>query len=404
MNGESGTRPYLTEQIPGIGGVIKETPEDFLVEEIPLYQPCGEGEHLYVEIEKRGITTLEAIRRIARLLRLQERDIGYAGMKDAKGTTRQTLSIPRVQPEQIMELDIPGVRPLSAARHRNKLKLGHLAGNRFRLTIRKVVDGALDRSDAILKILAARGVPNIFGPQRYGIQGNSHIIGRALLCGDHKGAVDALIGDAATVTDERWKTAIEAFHRGEMEESLRLFPPGCRAEREIVQRLAEKPGSPEKALHAINPRMRSLYLSAWQSALFDRIVMQRINSLDRIEAGDLAWKHQNGACFLVEDAATETRRCTSFEISPTGPLFGPNMTWPSGEVRAREEQALASEGLTPDGPASGWPPRLDGARRPLRVPLLDCTSGSDGNNLHLGFTLPKGSYATSVLREIMKQW
>src|SRR5512140_1438706 len=96
---------YLTADLPGTGGVIKETPEDFLVEEMPLYLPCGDGEHTYAVIEKRGVTTLEALRRIARALGVQERDIGYAGMKDAAGVTRQTVSIPRVPPERVSCLE-----------------------------------------------------------------------------------------------------------------------------------------------------------------------------------------------------------------------------------------------------------------------------------------------------------
>ncbi|GAM08980.1 tRNA pseudouridine synthase D [Geobacter sp. OR-1] len=404
MTTDKSARPYLTPEIPGIGGILKESAEDFMVEEIPLYQPCGEGEHLYLEIEKRGITTLEAIRRIGRVLKIQERDIGYAGMKDAKGITRQTLSLPRVPTEQARNLDIPGIRVLAAARHKNKLKLGHLAANRFQLVIRGVAAGAAERAESVLKILGERGVPNIFGPQRYGIQGNSHLIGRALLCGDHQGAIDAIIGDTAAVTDERWQAAIEAYRQGALEESLRLFPGSCRTERDILQRLADRPDKPDKALHAVNPRLKSLYLSAWQSALFDRIVWQRIGRLDLLEPGDLAWKHVNGACFLVEDAVLEAPRAADFEISPSGPLFGASMTWPAGAVRAREEQILASEGLTPEGPANGWPQRLDGARRPLRVPLAGSTVSEECSDLIVGFTLPKGSYATAVLREVMKDW
>src|SRR5512144_2123205 len=111
------SKSYLTADIPGTGGVIKETPEDFLVEEVPLYLPCGEGEHTYAVIEKRGITTLEAVRRIARALGVADRDIGYAGMKDAFGVTRQTVSIPRVPPEQVAALAQPGMTVLSVALH-----------------------------------------------------------------------------------------------------------------------------------------------------------------------------------------------------------------------------------------------------------------------------------------------
>ena len=154
---------YLTAHIPGTGGIFKESDEDFLVTEIPAYLPCGEGEHLYVEIEKRGITTLEAIRRIGRALNLPEREIGYAGMKDSRGITRQTISLPRIRPEAALELDIPGIRILSALRHRNKLKLGHLRGNRFRVRVRGVSDGAGERAAEVLKVLEQRGVPNYFG-------------------------------------------------------------------------------------------------------------------------------------------------------------------------------------------------------------------------------------------------
>ena len=130
--------PYLTADIPGCGGTIKESPEDFRVEEIPSYLPCGSGEHCYLTIEKNGITTLEAIRRIAQNLKIQERDIGYAGMKDAVGITRQTISIQWITPEKALALDLDGVKVVSAERHSNKLKLGHLKGNRFRIVIRGV--------------------------------------------------------------------------------------------------------------------------------------------------------------------------------------------------------------------------------------------------------------------------
>jgi tRNA pseudouridine13 synthase len=404
MTDQRAGKQYLTSQIPGIGGAIKESPEDFRVTEIPLYTPSGEGEHLYVEIEKRGITTLEAIRRVARGTGIQERDIGYAGMKDSRGITRQTLSLPRVGPEQATALDIPGLRVLSAIRHRNKLKIGHLAGNRFRVAIRGVADGALPAAEAVLEILRKRGVPNFFGPQRYGAQQNSHLIGRALLMGDPHGAIDAIIGSANLVTDQAWQNAIEAYRRRDIKESLQLFPRGCRIERDILQRLLAAPEAYDKAVRAINPRMKSLYLSAWQSAIFDAILAGRLMSFDRLEAGDLAWKHDNGACFIVEDPDTEASRAEALEISPSGPLFGASMTWPEGIPGVREEDALAKEGLTRNGPAGGWPDRLPGARRPLRVPLVTPSAAVDDNALVLEFSLPKGAYATSLLREVMKDW
>jgi tRNA pseudouridine13 synthase len=393
---------YLTADLPGTGGVIKEEPEDFLVAEIPLYLPEGAGEHLYVEIEKRGITTLEAVRRLARELQVSDRDIGYAGMKDARGVTRQTVSIPRVDTERVLSLELPGIGVLTAARHRNKLKLGHLSGNRFRIRIRDVATDAVARADTILAVLGERGVPNFFGIQSYGAQGNSHLIGRALLAGDYRGAVDALMGDPAAVRDERWRAAIEAYRRGDLAASLAVFPGHCRTEREVLQRLVKQPDAWERAFRAVHPRLQKLYLSACQSALFDRVVAARLASIDRVEAGDLAWKHDNGACFLVEDEAAEASRAARFEISPTGPLFGGSMKLPAARQLALEEAVLAEAGLSRDSFASAGGPRLEGERRPLRVPAGEARVAMDPHGLVLEFSLPRGAYATSLLREIMK--
>ncbi|MRR56160.1 MAG: tRNA pseudouridine(13) synthase TruD [Deltaproteobacteria bacterium] len=393
---------YLTAGLPGIGGVIKETAEDFKVTEIPLYLPCGEGEHAYLEIEKRGLTTLEAVRRIARSLGVSDRDIGYAGLKDSRGITRQTLSIPRVETDRLLALSLPGITIISANRHRNKLKTGHLAGNSFSIRVREVESDAREKASEILTILCKRGVPNYFGSQRYGGLGNSHLIGRALLRGDFKGAIDAIIGDPTMVRDEQWRLAVETYHRGDLTGSLELFPGHCRTEREVLQRLLRRPEAFERALDAVSPRLKKLYLSAYQSSLFDRILEQRLSTLDLVEEGDLAYRHDNGACFLVEDSAAEEQRALDFEISPTGPMFGCKMKLPEGKPREAEAKVLQEEALTlaefnlPGGL------RMEGERRPLRVPLQNLSLAMDDEGLTLNFSLPRGVYATTVLREIMK--
>ena len=393
---------YLTADMPGIGGMIKEKPEDFQVTEIPLYLPCGEGEHTFVEIEKRGITTLEAIRRLARFASIPEREIGYAGMKDAGGITRQTLSFPRIAPERFQNLELAGIRVISARLHKNKLRLGHLAGNRFRIIVGGVSGDAREKAGAILAVLRERGVPNYFGVQRYGAQGNYPFVGRALLRGDFKAVVDGIMGDPQSVQDERWRDAITAYHSGDLEKSLDTFPGFCRTERDILSRLVRRPDAHEKALHALNLRLRRLYLSAYQSALFDRVLDSRLSGLDRVMEGDLAYKHVNGACFLVEDAAVESCRAETFEISPSGPLFGCRMTLPRGIPLELENSVLAEEGITLEQFALSGGLRMEGERRPLRIQLKDPVTEMDGAALVLEFTLPRGAYATSVLREIMK--
>jgi len=395
-------RAYLTAHLPGTGGIIKEAPEDFQVTEIPLYQPSGEGEHIYAEIEKKGVTTLEAIRRISRGLGIQERDVGYAGMKDARGITRQTLSLPRVDPDTLWSLSLPGIRVLSVTRHRNKLKTGHLAGNVFTIRIRDVDSSALKKSDVIVEILSRKGVPNYFGEQRYGGLHNSHLIGRALLSGDFRAAVDAVMGDPQVIRDEGWKKAVEAYHRGDIAGSLELFPGHCRTEREILKRLEKRPEHYERALDAVSPRLKRLYLSACQSSLFDRVLEKRLDCIDMVEEGDLAFRHDNGACFVVRDREAERQRAEDFQISPTGPMFGCKMKLPEGKPLEVEEGILSEEGLTLSSFNLPGPLRMEGERRPLRVPLLNLSSSIDDEGLVLTFSLPRGAYATSVLREIMK--
>ena len=396
------THPYMTSDIPGIGGTIKESPDDFLVEEIPSYLPCGSGEHCYLTVEKRGITTLEAIRRIAQSLKVQEREIGYAGMKDAVGVTRQTISVQRITPEMALALEAERVRVVSAERHSNKLKVGHLKGNRFRVVIRGVSDSAAELVPAILEILSKRGVPNYFGSQRYGAQGNSHLIGSAMLRRDWQGSVDHLIGEPDAVRDEEWSAAIAAYQRGAMDEALRIFPRHCRSERDVLQRLVARPGEYEKAFSAVHPRLKKLYLSAAQSFLFDQAVAGRIDRIDRLMTGDLACKHINGACFLVENAVLEQDRAAAFEISASGPMFGCKMKRPEGAAWDLEGEILELAGLDlslfdlPGGL------RMEGERRPLRVPAGELSWSATGDTVTVEFSLPKGSYATSLIREITK--
>jgi tRNA pseudouridine13 synthase len=396
------TTPYLTSDLPGIGGIFKEEHEDFQVTELPLYPPSGSGEHTYVQVEKQGITTLEMLRRLARAVGVAERDLGYAGLKDARGITRQTVSVPRVTPDQLLGLELPGLRILTAVRHGNKLRLGHLAGNHFRIRLRQVGPEAGGQAAAILAVLQERGVPNFFGFQRYGVQGNSALVGRHLLQGDQAGAVAALIGAAEAVTDERWQQAIAAFQAGHLAESLALFPGHCRTEREVLRILCQRPDAWGKAVKSVHPRLLKLYLSACQSELFDQLLAVRLAELDQLQLGDIACKHANGACFLVEDVADAARRAHTFEISPTGPLFGSRMLQPAGRPLELEEQVLHSSGLTPDHFNQTGPWQLAGERRPLRVPLRDVKLEQTDEALTLAFSLPKGSYATVVLREVMK--
>ena len=175
--------PFLTSEIPGIGGHIRAAPEDFQVEERPLYLPCGDGEHLYVKITKRGLSTPDLVRRLSSSLGIKLQAIGVAGLKDARAVTTQMVSLQGIPSERLagVKIDDKILDLQILGRHRNRLRTGHHAGNRFRLIIRNVADHAAESVPAVLQILRARGVPNYFGPQRQGKKGDNYEVGAALL-------------------------------------------------------------------------------------------------------------------------------------------------------------------------------------------------------------------------------
>lgn len=391
----------LCADLPGISGRYKACPEDFFVEELPLYPCSDQGEHLFVEIEKSGVTTTEVIRRLARALQLSEREIGYAGLKDARAVTRQWLSLPAHHEEQLSGLGNLPCRILQTRRHANKLRLGHLAGNRFRLRIRGAGADATRKATPILERLEQLGVPNRFGEQRYGLLGNSHILGRQLVQGDYSAFCATLIGDPQQIEDPGWRRGAELFRTGDYATAARSLPQRMSDEKRLLDHLA-RGQAPRQAVSALPKRLLRLYLSALQSFLFDQLLAQRLPELHRLKTGDLALKHANGATFQVEDAAAEQPRADRFEISPTAPLFGTKVRLATGGPGEAERSLLKEQGLRPESWKLGGGLTMQGERRALRVPLGALSLEQLGDDLQLEFCLPRGSYATSVLYELIR--
>lgn len=400
--------PYFTADVPGIGGQIKLRAEDFFVQEVPAYEPSGEGEHVFVEIQKVGLTTFEAIHRVARAVGVNARDIGYAGLKDARAITRQMLSISGrgVTEERVMTTPVEGVQMLWAARHGNKLRLGHLRGNRFAVKIRGVNPTDVVRIRPLLDRLHARGMPNYFGEQRFGMRQDNHILGACLIRGRPEELLHHLLGDAREgIDDAATALARRAFDAGDLEGSMRHWPRRCGLERRVLARLI-KTGQAGAAVRAVDEKLRRLWVSALQSYLFNAVVARRIESIDRLIPGDFAYKHDNGACFAVTDPAAEQPRCDAFEISPTGPMVGHRMTLPTDAALAIEQSVFKANGLTPGHFKQEGREQAKGTRRPLRVrpEAVDLAGGVDEHGAHVtvAFTLPAGSFATVLLREVMK--
>lgn len=332
--------PPLTGPDAPLEGVIRATPEDFRVDEVPAYEPEGSGDHLFVRFEKTGLGTPEAVRRIARALDVDPRETGYAGLKDRHAVTRQWASFLFGDPARLEEADIDGVTVLETARHRHKLRTGHLRGNRFILFVRGA-SGNVEEAEARLATLARRGVPAYFGEQRFGHGGQN------------------------------------------LEDARRWLVEGGRAPRDRFK--------------------KKLLVSTLQAALFNELCAERVRegTMDGAIAGDLMRKEETGGLFVSDDVERDRQRAQDFEVSATGPMVGAKMRWPEGEALAREEAALARWKLRPEDlerfRASGA-----GTRRPYRVRLSEPRLEVEPEGVRLMFTLPSGAYATVVLAELVR--
>jgi tRNA pseudouridine13 synthase len=394
---------YLTAGLPGSGGVIRKTPEDFRVTEIPLYAASGEGEFLFLLVRKRGLGTFEAVRRLGAALGVPEREIGYAGLKDARAVTTQWLSVPAACEERARTLALPQLNVLEARRHGNKLRIGHLRGNRFSIVVRDAAPGGAERAAAILDELLRRGAPNYFGEQRFGARGASHRYGEAILRRDYPAFLRHFLGGpAGAERDPRILEARRLFDEGRIAEAYASMPVTRRAEKKCLHALLRFE-DPERACLAIPKRMRQMYVSSFQSWLYNRVLEQRVHALDKLMDGDLAFVHRSHRVFPVASAAAEEARCTAFEISPSGPIFGRRMPLPEGEPGRVERELFLASGLPEDAFESHAGLRFDGQRRPLRIPIREAVLEPLAEDaFRLDFVLPSGSFATAVLREILK--
>ncbi|HEY6004406.1 MAG TPA: tRNA pseudouridine(13) synthase TruD [Anaeromyxobacter sp.] len=334
--------PFVTADLPGSGGALRASPEDFRVDEVPAYPPSGAGPHLFLRVEKRGRTTPDVLRALARALGVPERDAGYAGLKDRDALTTQWLSFPAAKDPDPASLEGPGLRVLQVSRHGNKLRTGHVRANRFSIAVRGG-DVALARAAA--EALQARGLPNFFGPQRFGTEGRNAAVGKAILAG--------------AATPEARRAARDRF-------------------------------------------LRRLSLSAYQAHLFNLWLAERM--ADGLFAaalrGDVMKKLDSGGLFECEDPAADGPRVERFEISPAGPIFGHKLRPAAGEALAREERILAAEGMTLEGFARGGG-EAEGTRRAARL-RVEVSLEPLADGYRAAFELPRGSYATVVLRELVK--
>jgi tRNA pseudouridine13 synthase len=318
---------------------IRSTAEDFFVEELPGFEPSGAGEHLLLTIEKRGMNTAFAAKRLAQWARVPEMSVSYAGLKDRHAVTRQRFSVhlPKKVAPDIALLGSDELRVLEHTWHSRKLPRGALAGNRFVLVLRDV-RGDREAIEQRLQAIAQRGVPNYFGEQRFGRGGDN------------------------------------------VAQALAMFA-GRRVRREE----------------------RTLLLSAARSELFNRVLAARVRAgnWDSPLDGEVWSLAGTRSVFGPEPFTDElSRRLAEFDIHPSGPLWGRGELRSRAAAAEIEMQALADEealalrvGLESAG--------LEQERRALRLRPADLSwQWQDDTSLQLSFSLPPGAYATVVLAEL----
>ncbi len=335
-------------------GRIKAAPEDFVVDEIPSYGPSGTGEHLWLNIRKRDKNTLDAIRAIANALGADVRQAGHAGMKDKFAITTQALTLLRPPKTARAEfesaarqLQLEGIEIAEVSWHENKLKPGHLRGNRFDIRIRDVSMVDAERAIGLLRRVGKEGVPNFFGEQRFGRAGDNAARALAWLRGEERGPRDM--------------------------------------------------------------RQRQFLFSSLQSHVFNHVLDARIadGTWHTPIEGDVLKKHETGGLFTCVDVETDRERARAGELSPTGPMFGTKMRAAEGLTKVLED-AIMLQQLGENFPLEATSKWGEGTRRALRVwveeltaeaemPPFEGTQQPTKTTVRVRFVLPKGAYATTVL-------
>ncbi|RBQ24163.1 putative tRNA pseudouridine synthase D [Candidatus Methanobinarius endosymbioticus] len=419
---------YITTD-KGIGGTIRNRYEDFYVEEIPVPEllPDGEGPNVWIWIEKLGRTTLDVLMDISRDLHITRKRMGFAGMKDKKAITCQWICISNMdsedQLEEVKNLDgtIHNTEFLKIVRGRKKLRMGQLVGNKFKILIKDLENNHIEQSaeiaNNILNKLEKTGVPNYFGWQRFGKpRSNTHIVGKALVLNDLAEAVRLYIGDPYDIESEEVKLARQAYDDGSIEKSLELMPTGLRYERIMLKELLKDQKKRNlsfkdlddksyiKALFALPKPLQRMFVHAYQSYLFNKAVSNRIAmGIDKYVEGDIVIDNEE---HLLHDKSQEELQdmITNFKANPTSPLYGTKIPFAEHEVGNMEKKILKDENLKKEDFKCPKTPKLGshGLRRSVRFQIWDASATPTDHGVLTEFSINKGSYATAVLREVMK--
>ncbi len=244
------------------------------------------------------------------------------------------------------------------------------------------------------------GVPNFFGQQRFGNRGNTGRLGEILLQQDATEFVAEYLGRPQPREIPATRVARQLVDEGRWAEALEKWPRSLADERHVLVAINRAEGKLDIALKVLNNKLKSFFVSAFQSQLFNALLANRLDRLGQLEDGDVAYIHSKGASFIVRQAAIEQPRADNFEISPSGPLFGLKTLLAEGNPGRQERAILAKHDLSLENfKVPGL--KIRGARRPYRIRLQDANIWWN-QGIMVSFELQPGAYATTVMAELMK--
>jgi len=400
----------------GIGGVIKQFPEDFVVEEVPILPPPGDGNYTIAFVEAKNWETHQLIYHMARSLGISEQAIGIAGIKDKRAVTKQAMSF-QCPMEKLRGLSLPRVRVCILYRSYHPMSRGERIGNIFRVKIR---DADIDEerirriSEDIEK---AGGFPNFFGIQRFGItRPITHLVGKYIVLGDFKKAVMTYIANPVKGEGKESYDARKYLQETmDFSEALKMYPKNLLFERKMISHLSKKPDDWEGALKKISKNLVRIFIHAYQSFLFNKILSKRIMEgipINKAIEGDIVLPCDNGIIvqsrkgIMVNENNKEkiNNQIGKGKCFPTGAIVGYDTPFAEKRMGEIEREVMEKEGISQKNFIISSLPSLSspGMRRIIIAPLKRINWVIEDNEINLSFFLRKGCYATCLLREFMK--
>jgi tRNA pseudouridine13 synthase len=347
---------------PALNVHFTKNSKDFVVSEVPLYEFSGEGEHMILKVRKKDLTTWGMLQIFSEHLGIKARDFGYAGLKDKDGMTIQYISILKKHEKAFENFSHEKIKILETTYHNNKIKTGHLKGNRFFIRLKKVNPTEATIMRNVLKIMDKEGLPNYFGYQRFGREGDNYERGKAILEGKIR---------------ERNKKMRNFFISAYQSHLFNLWL----SKRVEISKLFDS-FSEKELFDLFNMPAETISQIKAQQAFF------------KLLPGELMHHYPHGRVFLCEDLAAESARFAQKQITPTGLLAGRKAPQATG-IAGNYEKDIIKE-------CESYCDKMNGTRRFAWIWAedIDYTYKEDQAWFELNFTLPKGSYATVLLEEL----